>query len=166
VNPSTGEAVKEKKDWKGELYEGTPPDATRDWILHLSRDGRKEGMLRSYKFESWPIPVQEPERSAVKAPFELVAPPSDMTLQAGQPVKFEIKLKKKTAGTRRMMYMLAGEIVPDGQGTRILATGAEGTFVVPPVMLTKSEGPMNVRLYVLNAPGKLYILDYVFTVKK
>ncbi|MBN9659761.1 MAG: DUF5060 domain-containing protein [Acidobacteria bacterium] len=166
VNPSTGEAVKEKKDWKGELYEGTPPDATRDWILHLSRDGRKEGMLKSYKFESWPIPVQEPERSAVKAPFELVSPASDTVLKAGEPVKFEIRLKKKTAGTRRMMFMLAGEIVPDGQGTRILATGTDGTLVVPAVMLAKSEGPMNVRLYALNAPGKLYILDYVFTVKK
>lgn len=166
VNPSTGEAAKEKKEWKGELYEGTPPDATRDWILHLSRDGRKEGMLRSYKFESWPIPVQEPERSAAKAPFELIAPSQNLVLKPGEPVKFEVKLKKKTAGTRRMAYMLVGEIVIDGQGARVLATGADGTLVVPPVMLARDEAPMNVRLYALNAPGKLYILDYVFTVKK
>lgn len=166
VNPSTGEAVKEKKQWKGEQYEGTPPDATRDWILHLSRDGRKEGMLKSYKFESWPIPVQEPERSAAKAPFELAAPGPEIVLKVGEPVKFEIKLRKKTAGTRRMAYMLVGEIVPDGQGSRVLATGESGTLVVPPVVLAKAEGPMNVRLYALNAPGKLYILDYVFTVKK
>jgi hypothetical protein len=166
INPSTGEATKEKKDWKGAVFEGTPPDATRDWILHLSRDGKKEGMLKSYKFESWPIAVQEPERSPQKATFELTKPAPDTVLTAGQPAPFQIKLKKQTPGTRRMTYILVGEIVRDGQGNRILATGAEGTLAVPANLLSQSEGVINVRVAALNAPGKVYLIDYIFSVKK
>lgn len=171
VNPSTGEMTKEKKEWKGELYEGTGPNAERDWVLHLSRDEHKEGMLKGgvfsgqVKFESWPVPVQEPERSAQKAPFELAQPTINDTLVAGQPVKYQIKLKRQTGGTRRMTYVITGEAVRDGQGTRLLGCGAEGTFTVEPGVLTGGAGVLNVRLAALNAPGKLYLLDYVFPVK-
>lgn len=166
VNPSTGEALKEKKDWKGELYEATPPGAAGDWLLHLSRDGRKESMLRSYKFESWPAPVQEPERSPQKAPFELAQPTIHDTLVAGKPVPFKIQLKRQTRGTRRMTYVLTGEIVRDGEGTRFLASGAEGALTAAPMLLKAPSGVLNVRLAALNAAGKLYILDYVFNVKR
>lgn len=166
INPSSGEATKEKKDWKGDMFEGTPPDATRDWILHLSRDGRKEGMLKSYKFESWPIQMQEPERSPQKATFELVKPSPDTVLTAGQPAPFQIRVKKQTAGTRRMTYMLMGDVVRDGQGNRVLATGADGTLTVPANVLTQSDGVINVRVAALNAPGKMYLIDYIFSVKK
>lgn len=166
VDPATGEARKEKKQWKGELYESSPPDSSRDWVLHLSRDGRKEGMLRSYKFESWPVPVQEPERSPQKAPFELVQPPMGASLAAGEPVAYRIDLKRQTQGTRRMIYVLTGEIVQDGEGTRYLAAGPEGSFTVDPVLLKSDSGALAVRLAALNAAGKLYLLDYVFSVKK
>jgi hypothetical protein len=166
VNPSTGEAVKEKKEWKGELYEATPPDATRDWVLHLSRDGRKEGMAKSYKFESWPIPVQEPEQDPKKIPFELDAPALADTLVTGRPVPFHLRLKRQTGGTRRMTYVLLGEVVRDGQGTRFLADGAEGTFTVPPEVLTGGPGTLSLRVAVLNAPGKLYLFDTVLSVRR
>ncbi|MCS7042866.1 MAG: DUF5060 domain-containing protein [Bryobacteraceae bacterium] len=166
VDPSTGEARREKKQWKGELYEASPPDSSRDWVLHLSRDGRKQGMLRSYKFESWPVPVQEPERSPQKAPFELVQPPMGASFAAGAPVPYRIELKRQTQGTRRMIYVLTGEIVQDGEGARYLAAGPEGTFTVDPVLLKSGSGALAVRLAALNAAGKLYLLDYVYTVKK
>lgn len=166
VNPSTGEARKEKKDWKGELYTASPPSPSGDWVLHLSRDGRKEGMLRSYKFESWPVPVQEPERSPQKAPFELSKPAMGETLTAGVPAPYEITLKRQTGGTRRMTYVLTGEIVQDGEGARYLASGRTGTFTVDPALMKSGSGALAVRLAALNAAGKLYLLDYVFPVKK
>ncbi len=166
VNPSTGEARKEKKDWKGELYAVSPPSSSGDWVLHLSRDGRKEGMLRSYKFESWPVPVQEPERSPQKAPFELTKPAMGDTLPAGVPAPYEITLKRQTSGTRRMTYVLTGEIVQDGEGARYLASGPAGAFTVDPMLMKSGSGALAVRLAALNAAGKLYLLDYVFTVKK
>ncbi|GIU78410.1 MAG: hypothetical protein KatS3mg005_1648 [Bryobacteraceae bacterium] len=166
VNPATGEGRKEKRSWKGELYETSPPGPAQDWVLHLSRDGRKEGMLRSYKFESWPVPVQEPERSPQKAPFELAKPAAGETLTAGAAVPFEITLKRQTGGTRRMTYVLTGEVVQDGEGARYLAAGQSGAFTVDPLLMKSPTGALAVRLAALNAAGKLYLLDYVFPVKK
>jgi hypothetical protein len=165
LNPLTGEAAKEKKDWKGDIWTGEPPDKTHDWVLHLSRDGKKEGMLKSYKFESWPVFIQEPERDAKKAPFDLIAPAADATLVTGQPVKYTVKLKRQTGGTRRMSYVISGEVVRDGQGNRILATGPSGEFTIPADVLTGAPSVINLRVAALNAPGKLYLIDYIFSVK-
>ena len=59
-NPVNGEWLKQK-DYKGEHFTGDPPDRSHDWVLHISREGRKEGMARSYKFESRPLAMQEVE---------------------------------------------------------------------------------------------------------
>jgi len=123
-------------------------------------------MLRSYKFESWPVPVQEPERSPQKAPFELTKPAMGETLTAGVPAPYEITLKRQTGGTRRMTYVLTGEIVQDGEGARYLASGPSGAFTVDPALMKSGSGALAVRLAALNAAGKLYLLDYVFPVKK
>jgi hypothetical protein len=166
IDPATGATTKEKKEWKGEVYKASPPDSTHDWILHLSRDGRKEGMAKSYFFESWRVPVQEPEVSKVKAPYELVSPPLEQVLEVGKPVPFEIKLKKETPGTRRMMYLIKGEIARDGQGVRVLGSGAKGNLLIPSHLLKEGEAPIAVRVAALNAPGKLYFVDYVLTAKR
>jgi len=165
IDPATGELTREKKEWKGEIYKASPPDSTRDWILHLSRDGRKEGMARSYFFESWRVPVQEPEVSRAKAPYELAVPAPEDILELGQPIPFEIKLKRETAGTRRMMYVIKGEIARGGQGVRLLGSGAQGMLKIPNHMLSEGEAPIAVRVAALNAPGKLYFVDYVFTAR-
>lgn len=166
IDPATGEFTKEKKEWKGEVYKGSPPDTKHDWILHLSRDGKKEGMGRSYFFESWRVPVQEPEVSKVKAPYELAAPPVDQVLEVGKPIPFEIRLKKETPGTRRMMYVIKGEIAREGQGVRVLGSGEKGSLRIPEHMLKEGEAPIAVRVAALNAPGKLYFIDYVFTARR
>ena len=49
-NPITGELIKQKKDFKGEKFLGEPPDRTHDWVLRLSREGKKESMLKSLSF--------------------------------------------------------------------------------------------------------------------
>ena len=75
-NPITGESLKQK-DFKGEKFIGSPPDTSHDWVLHISREGRKESMLRSYKFESRPIVLQEIELNPQKVPFEIEQPAGD-----------------------------------------------------------------------------------------
>src|SRR5258705_11242007 len=75
-NPINGEFIKQKKDFKGEKFLGEPPDKTHDWVLRLSREGTKESMLKSYRFEARQIVLQEVEQDAQKIPFELVEPPS------------------------------------------------------------------------------------------
>jgi hypothetical protein len=165
MNPATGEYTKEKKDFKEETFKGTAPTATEDWVLHLSRDGHKEGMLKSYRFESQPNEMQEPEVNPAKIPFELTAPAAQEEIPVAVPIPFSIKVKKETPGTRRMMYILTGEDVRDGQGYRFLASGKEGTFVVPKELVQSLPAALSVRVGGLNAAGKLYILDANFPLK-
>jgi len=165
INPATGEAIKEKKSYKGEAFTGTPPDNSHDWVLHLSRDGRKEGMLRSYKFESRPNLMQEVELSSTKIPFDLAAP-AQGDLPVGKPVPFEIKLKRETRATRRMMYILTAEVSRDGQAARVVGSGAKGTFTVPASLANTFPAVMTLRVTGMNAIGKVYSTDYVFTLSK
>ena len=167
INPATGERTKEKKDWKGEEFTGAPPDSTHDWLLHLSRDGHKVSMRKSYKFESQFNQLQEAENSPAHVPFVLETPKADeTTLVAGTSVPFQINVKKPTKGTRRMLYLITGEVVLDGAGARVLCSGDHGQLTVPAEMLRGNEGVMNVRVEGLNAAGKLYVLDLVFPVKR
>ena len=82
-NPINGEWVKQKKDFKGEKFLGEPPDRTHDWVLRLSREGHKEGMLKSYRFEARKTVLQEVEQDSQKVPFEIAQPTGDsFTLSA------------------------------------------------------------------------------------
>src|SRR6185295_5734088 len=67
-NPISGEWLKQKKDFKGEKFLGEPPDKTHDWVLRLSRESKKESMLKSYRFEARAIALQEVEQTAPKLP--------------------------------------------------------------------------------------------------
>ncbi len=69
LNPATGESLEQKK-YSGEHFTGEAPDASHPWVLYIAREGHKEGMLKSYKFESRPVPVQEVETDAKKIPFD------------------------------------------------------------------------------------------------
>lgn len=166
MNPATGETIKEKKDYKDHVFRGAPPHNNHPWVLHLSRDGRKEGMLRSYKFESRRNLLQEPERNPRNMPFELVAPAAGAKIAAGLAVPFEIRLKRETPGTRRMMYLVTGEAVSGGQGFRYLGSGMQGQFTIRPAVVRDSPTSLTLRIHALNAPGKVYSIDQVFTVVK
>lgn len=160
LNPINGETVKEK-DFKGERYTGSPPDTAHDWVLHISREGHKRGMLKSYKFESRPVPVQVVEQSLEKIPFDVVQP-AGTELSLSKTVQFAVKLKRETAATRSMMYLWTGEVPTDGQGYRVLGTGSQGTFRVPPEIAPHPPSVLSLRVSALNAHGKAYIVDKVF----
>lgn len=166
MNPATGETIKEKKDYKDHVFRGAPPHNNHSWVLHLSRDGRKQGMLRSYKFESRRNLMQEPERNPRNMPFELVAPAAGSKIRAGEAVPFEIRLRRETPGTRRMMYLITGEAVSGGQGFRYLGSGTAGQFTIRPAVVKDTPTSLTLRIHALNAPGKVYSIDQVFTVVK
>lgn len=162
-NPATGEFLKQK-DFKGERFTAEPPDKTHDWVLHISREGRKEGMLRSYKFESRPLPVQEIEMNPQKVPYEVAEPASD-TVSIGSPPGFAVKLKRETRATRAMMFLWTGEVVADGQGYRVLGTGKDGKLSIPRNLAKNFPAVLNIRVAALNANGKAYAIDKVYTLK-
>jgi hypothetical protein len=160
MRPSTGEIVQEKKEFKGEKFIGQPPDNNSDWVLHLSRDGRKEGMAKSWKFESRSIYQQEIERAPAKVPFEIEAPLGD-SVPVGKPVQFSAKLTKETRASKMMMYLWTAEATNDKQGYRVIGTSQKGEFTIPKSIANTYPAVLNLRVYGLNGNGKLYALDRV-----
>jgi len=164
-NPATGESIDQKK-YKGEHYTGEAPDKSHPWVLLVEREGRKESMLKSYKFDSREVPlVQEIETNPAKVPF-VVVDPSGNTLEAGKPVKFSAKLTRETRATRSMMFLWVGEVSADGQGFRVLGTGSPGTFTIPPSVALNFPAVLSIHSMALNANGKAYLADRVFQLNK
>lgn len=164
LNPATGESLEQKK-YSGEHFTGQAPDSSHPWVLYIAREGHKESMLKSYKFESRRVPVQEIETDAKKIPFEIVTPPGN-TLTAGKAAPFSVKLTRQTRATRAMMFLWSGEVVADGRGFRVLGTGSLGTLVVPPSIAANFPAVLSIHLTALNANGKAYAMDRVYQLEK
>jgi hypothetical protein len=160
-NPITGEYLKQKKDSKGDRFTGEPPDRTHDWVLHLYREGRKESMLRSYKFESRPVLMQEVEQNPQRLPFEIVAPASE-ALSRAKPGDYAAKVTRETRATRSMMWLWTGEASAEGQGYRVLGAGGQGTLRIPPGLVRFLPAVLDGRLYAMNANGKVYSLVRIY----
>jgi hypothetical protein len=163
LNPLTGEYLEQKK-YKGEHFTGEAPDKSHPWVLLVAREGRKESMLKSYKFESRRVPVQEIETNVQKVPYVIAEPSGDVA--AGKPVRYAAKLTRETRATRAMMFLWTGEVASDGRGFRVLGTGSTGSFVVPPAIATNFPAVLSVHLTALNANGKAYAADRVYQLTK
>ncbi len=164
VNPITGQRLKQK-NFKGDRFKAEPPDSTHDWILHVSREGKKEGMLRSYKFETHPILLQEVEQNPQRVPYEISEPSGD-ALAAGKPARLSAKITRETRATRNMMWLWTGEVSTEGRGYRVLGTGREGETIVPSDLASKYPAVLNLRLTGMNANGKIYFLDRIYRLTK
>lgn len=160
LNPQTGETMDAKK-YKGLHFTGAPPDASHPWVLDIAREGHKESMLKSYYFDSRPVPVQVIETDTKKIPFEIDGPAGN-NLEAGKPAIFSAKLTRQSHATRDMLFLWTGEVVADGRGFRVLGTGESGTFVVPASIAANYPAVLSVHLLALNAFGKAYQLDRVY----
>jgi hypothetical protein len=160
LNPASGETEK-LKNVKTERFATEPPDRTHDWVLHLSREGHKEGMLRSYKFESRRILMQDVEVSANKVPFQIVQPAGDtISLHAATP--YTVKLTRETHATRSMLYLWTGEIANELQGYRVVGTGDKGNFQISANMAKHYPAVFHLRLFGMNANGKVYSADRTY----
>jgi hypothetical protein len=164
-NPGTGETVDQKK-YKGEHFTGEASDKSHPWVLLVAREGLKESMLKSYKFDSREVPlVQEIETNPQKVPYVIVDP-SGNGLDAGKPLKFSAKVTRETRATRSMMFLWTGEVAVDGQGLRVLGTGSAGTFTIPSSIALNFPAVLSIHLMALNANGKAYSIDRVFQLNK
>ena len=162
VNPATGERIKEK-GYNGEHFTGEPPDKSHDWVLHISREGTKESMLRSYKFESREVPlIQEVEQSPVKIPFDIDTPEQGAAISISRPPYYAIKIKRDTRATRSLLVEWQGEVPIDGEGYRVIGTGREGTMQILRSLVKNFPAVLSLRVAALNANGKAYVLDKVY----
>jgi hypothetical protein len=160
INPATGESTKGK--FKGEHFTGEAPDRSHDWILHVVREGRLEGMNKSFKFESRDIVMQEVEANTPKVPFTIEQPVQDPSVRVPPP--FAAKITRETRATRSMMWLWTGDVSADGQGYRVLATGSKGTMRPFTGIAKNFPATMHLRLYGMNANGKVYAIDRALTI--
>jgi hypothetical protein len=160
LNPANGETQK-LKNVKTERFASEPPDRTHDWVLHISREGHKEGMLKSYKFESRRILMQDVEVSASKVPFQVVQPAGD-TISLRGPMPYAVKLTRETHATRSIMYLWTGDIADESQGYRVIGIGEKGSFQIPATMAKRYPAIFHVRLFAMNAIGKVYSVDRTY----
>ena len=162
VEPDTGEELP-LKNYKGGLQPETP-DRLHDWVLEVPREGHKQSMLRSYRFESEDPPLQEAEVDPAKTPFAIVDPAGD-ELNAAIPAPYSIKLTRTNRASRTMEYVWWGEVVAGAQGARLLGLGPSGTLDIPTALRGQPGADFNLRLWAINANGKAYEADRVYRLK-
>jgi hypothetical protein len=158
-NPLTGERRKQKQT-RNDLMSASTPSQGQDWVLHVQREGKKQGMLRSYKFESRKILMQVVEQNAERVPY-IVVQPSAETLAVGQPIVYAARVTRDTRATRTMMWLWTAEVSADSQGFRVLGTGLEGETRIPAGLTKRNPAVMNLRLTGMNANGKVYYFDRI-----
>jgi Domain of unknown function (DUF5060)/Protein of unknown function (DUF4038) len=163
INPANGESVRKK--FSGDHFTGEPPDRAHEWLLHLVRESTVESMNKKYKFESredgngdpMSISLQEVEANTPKVPFVIEQPTGDISVS--KPIVFSAKLTRETRATRTMMWLWTGEASGQGQGYRVLATSQKATASLPPDLAETLPAVMHLRLYGMNANGKVYEVD-------
>ncbi len=160
MNPIDGEVVKSKKKFSGDHFTGEPPDKSHDWVLHVVREGHLAGMNKSYKFESREIVLQEIESNSPKVPFAIEQPSGDIAVIL--PTPYAAKMTHETHATRSMMWLWTGEVAADGQGYRVIGTGQKGTMWPLAGLAKNFPAIMHLRLYGMNANGKVYTMDAAF----
>jgi hypothetical protein len=157
MNPINGEITKSKKRFSGDHFTGEPPDKSHDWVLHVVREGHLAGMNKSYRFESREIVLQEIESDSPKVPFVIDQPSGDILVKLPPP--YAAKMTHETHATRSMLWMWTGEVAADGQGYRVIGTGQKG-MLWPLAGLAKNfPAIMHLKLYGMNANGKVYTMD-------
>jgi hypothetical protein len=163
INPANGETIRKK--WSGDHFTSEPPDRSHDWILRVVRLSRIESMNKSYKLESrqdndgnpTPIVLQEIEANTAKVPFAIEQPSGDLPFAA--PVSYSARITRESRATRLMRWLWVGDVAAEGQGYRVLATSQQGSFRLPPDLASEFPAIMHLRLYGMNANGKVYEVD-------
>jgi hypothetical protein len=159
INPANGERVKQK-NYSGERFTGEPPDRSHDWVLHISRESEKTRM-KSFKFESREVPVQEITLAGEKPVFD-IPEPEEGEVSMLHPPHFSLKVRKDTRATRYLWVEWTAEVAADGEGYRVIGTGKEGTLKVPVSLVKNFPAVLSLHANIVNANGKAYSVDRIF----
>ena len=130
-NPIDGTWKHEKDKFKGERFTVSgPPDPSHDWVLYVRREGKKEGMNKSYYLESRRPKPKEIESRPSEVPFEIQLPDA-RELIAGEEYEFNATLTKDSVAAKRTRWVWAAEVPGSKTGYRILGSGQFGKFRIP-----------------------------------
>ena len=167
VNPINGEHTKIKDACKGETCTASPPDSAHDWILHISREGTKAGMLKSFKFASreQDLQLQDVEGNPDKIPFEITGPASQ-TVSLSSPLEFSVKLKRQSKALEHISWIWRAEVGSSGRGYRIIGTTQGGSFRIPSGISDSYPVGLHIRIFAMNGLGKVYSMDRNYMLNK
>jgi hypothetical protein len=169
IDPVTGERTK-AKEYKGAHFAGEPPDRQHDWLLEISREGHKQSMGKSFKFDSRgyddpdvpPIQLQPIETNPQRTPFDVAMPSEGSAISLSAPSAYTLKITRASRATRSLMVEWTAEVTASGEGYRVSGTGREGPFDIPASITNNLPASLRVRVSILNANGKIYQLDKVY----
>lgn len=164
INPASGEML-ELKDVKQDAFSEQTPGGNGGWLLQFERTGKKESMLKSYRFESVSAPIQEIQFDPAKVPFEVVEPRGHQ-IEAGKAIRYGVKITRANRATRSMEYVWTGEIVAEGEGPRVIALGASGSLDFPIHLMKTKSALLNVTVSAINAVGKAYSISKVYQISR
>jgi len=74
----------------------------------------------------------------------------------------DLTLTRETHATRSMLYLWTGEIANELQGYRVVGTGDRGNFKIPASMAKHYPAVFHLRLFGMNANGKVYSADRTY----
>jgi hypothetical protein len=100
-----------------------------------------------------------------KVPFN-IAQPAGEEIDSTRPIAYRVKLTRTNRSTRTMQYVWIGEIVAEGEGPRVLALGASGSFEFPPNLSKTRPAILNLRVNAINANGKAYLFEKAYQISK
>lgn len=75
---------------------------------------------------------------------------------------YSLKIMRPTRATRDLLVEWTAEVVLDGEGFRVVGTGSQGTLHIPKEIVHKLPGTLSLRVSILNANGKAYVIDKVY----
>lgn len=154
-NPANGAWLDQKKKFKGDRFRARTPDETSDWVLYLRREGKKQGLNKSFYLESKRPRSRDVEHAQSELPFEIQLPEGN-DLEAGREHEFNATLTKNTIAAKRMLWLWTGEVAGSGRRARVLGTTQSGRFGVPADLASSYPATLSVRVTGIDGAGRLF----------
>ena len=165
-NPIDGTWVHQKDKFKGERFVAAgPPDPSHDWVLYVRREGKKEGMNKSYYLEARVPKPKEIDSSPADTPFTIQLPEVSK-LVAGQEYDFNATLTRDTPAAKRTRWMWAADVPGSDTGYRVLGAAQFGKFRIPATLTTKYPNTLQVRLVGVDGLRRIYEAIKIYTLEK
>ena len=99
-NPIDGAWIHQKDKFNGERFTSPgPPDPSHDWVLYVRREGKKQGMNRSYFLESRRAEPAKIETAKSEVPFEIQMPGQE-EIVVGQEYDYNATITKDSRPVR------------------------------------------------------------------
>ena len=156
MDPATGERI-EAKGFNEDVFSTEPPPGDHDWVLRVSREGKKKDLLNDLKFDALVPPVQEVETRASETPYEIVSPTENLSLRIAN--FYELKVTRGSRATRDLLVEWTAELATGRGGFRVVGTGQSGQLQLPKILTEQGPGVLSLRVQLLNAYGKAYFVD-------